>query len=608
MIPLMLSGSTVLGQIGLNAVDSTRLDRRVSMENSVVILKNGNGIIPMQGLDTLNMASVSSLSGAHSKLIRRIDSYLESDYLDWRELSNLQSTSPGFLKDHNLYIISIDTIDVKLAPVLKLIKSENEKSSIVLLIRRNESVAVEAVNSEHVDGVLWSDDRNIQVHDIMIQALFGGLKITGLLAESLAINVQGALVTEQKIRLNYDIPEVFNISGNWFEEGISKIAQQGVDSGAYPGCQILVAKSGRVIFQKSFGFHTYAQDRSVKNSDLFDIASVTKVTAATLALMQLYDQDKIGLDEPMSNYWPRFINTNKSEISVRSVLAHHARLKSWIPYYKESQKKNGLYRTKTLKSDSSKRYPYRVTSGLYLHKKYKTSKLYKMIDKSPLNEEPGYVYSGLSFYLYPQIVKDLTSMDFSDYLQAEYYKPLGASTVGFRPYRKYSLDRIVPTEQDGFFRMELLHGQVHDEGAAMMLGVSGNAGLFANANDLAKIWQMLLNEGSYGGKRYLKKATIAEFTRCQFCDEDNRRGLGFDKPLIQYDSIKSSVAKKASPDSFGHSGYTGTLVWADPTHDLLFIFLSNRVHPTRENRRLYQLNIRPRIHDFIYGALVNEEK
>ena len=230
-----------------------------------------------------------------------------------------------------------------------------------------------------------------------------------------------------------------------------------------------------------------------------------------------------------------------------------------------------------------------------------------MIQKSKVSKDKSYLYSGLSFYLYPDLVQQLTGKSFDQYLADEFYKPLGAKTVGFNAGENFPLEDIVPTEVDSFFRMQTLHGVVHDEGAAMMLGLSGNAGLFGNAMDLAKIYQMLLNGGEYAGKRYLKTSTVEEFTRCQFCKTGNRRGMGFDKPLIEYDSSRSSVAKAASSESFGHSGYTGTFVWADPANDLLFIFLSNRVHPTRNNRKIYSLNVRPRIHSLVYDLLEQAE-
>lgn len=390
--------------------------------------------------------------------------------------------------------------------------------------------------------------------------------------------------------------------------GIQAIINQALDSAAFPGCQVLLAKQGQVFYYESFGYHTYDSLRMVNNSDLYDLASITKVTAATLALMKLYDEGKFDLDQTLGYYFPFLAKSNKANLSMRKVLAHQSRLKSWIPYYSESQRKNGRYKRKTISNDSTSGYPYRIPgSDFFLYKEFREKSIYRMIKKSKLYPQEEYVYSGLVFYLLPQLVERLSGESFDDHLNQNFYMPLGAQTLGFEPMKRFPRSQIIPTEVDTFFRMSKLHGVVHDEGAAMMLGVSGNAGLFSNAYDLAKVFQMLLNGGTYGEQKYLSRETINEFTSCQYCDLDNRRGLGFDKPLIEYDSIKTSVAKLASPESYGHSGYTGTLVWADPKNQLLFVFLTNRVHPTRANRKIYQLNIRPKIHDLVY-RLIEEGK
>jgi len=376
---------------------------------------------------------------------------------------------------------------------------------------------------------------------------------------------------------------------------------------AFPGCQILLAKDGVVFYARSFGYHTYDSLRKVTNNDLYDLASVTKTTAATLSLMKLYDKGIFSPDQTFGETFPRFKNTDKGDLSMREVLAHQAGLEAWIPYWSRSQRKNGNFKWNTVSSDSSRRFPYRLSdSDLFLHRQFREKKIYRMIRKSEVSEEKEYLYSGLSFYLIPDYVKRMSTFSFDQFLRIHFYDPIGAETLVFNPAEKYSADRIIPTEVDTFFRMDTLHGIVHDEGAAMMRGVSGNAGLFSNAWDLASVYQMLLNGGMYHYRRFLSEETIYEFTRCQFCETGNRRGLGFDKPLVEYDSTKSSVAKGASPKSFGHTGYTGTLVWADPANDLLFVFLSNRVHPTRYNSTIYRLNVRPRIHNLVYQLLGNQ--
>jgi len=336
----------------------------------------------------------------------------------------------------------------------------------------------------------------------------------------------------------------------------------------------------------------------VQKSDLYDFASLTKITGALPPLMKLVDEKSIRLDDKFSKYWSDFNHSNKKNITFREVLAHNAQLKAWIPYWKKTKRKNGKFKFHTFKTDSYRNYPVKITEKLYLHKNYKR-KIYKAIKKSKLRKEKGYKYSGLSFYLYPQMVENLTNVDFETYLKENFYKKLGAYTLTYNPLRFYEKNRIIPTEKDSFFRMEQIHGTVHDEGAIMMGGVSGNAGLFGTTGDLSKLMQMYLQFGTYGGNKFISKSTLKEFTKCQYPKEENRRGLGFDKPLLK-NKKNGSCAISASYKSFGHSGYTGTFAWADPKTGILFIFMSNRVYPTRANPKIYRLNIRPSLHEVFY--------
>lgn len=317
--------------------------------------------------------------------------------------------------------------------------------------------------------------------------------------------------------------------------------------------------------------------------------------------MKLYDEGKFNPDDKLSKYFKEFRHSNKKDMIFRDVLTHQARLKEWIPFWKNAIKKDGSYRRNTFKSDSSRRYSIKVAEGMYLNRKYYKT-MYKDIKKSPLLEKKKYVYSDLSFILAPAIISRLTHADFESYIKSSFYKPLGASTLTFNPFMYYPLGRIVPTENDTFFRKQQIHGHVHDEGAAMLNGVSGHAGLFGTANDLGKLMQMYLQKGQYGNRRYFKESTVNEFIRCQFCDQGNRRGLGFDKPFIDHKD-KGTPSKDASDESFGHTGYTGTFTWADPKNGLLLVFFSNRVYPTRNNNKLSDLNIRPSVHQVLYDAI-----
>ncbi len=382
---------------------------------------------------------------------------------------------------------------------------------------------------------------------------------------------------------------------------IDSIMAGAIRNSAFPGGVLLAMHEDSVVLEKAYGYHTYDSLRAVKTSDIYDLASVTKVTAATLALMGLYEDGLLDLDQTVHHYMPE-MKGKRGNVTIREILAHQSGWRSWIPFHVEIRDKKGELKKKYVSSTPSEKYDWKLADGKYLRNDfYNTIKKY--ISKAEFNPEQGYVYSGMFFYLVPEIVQKQTGMAFEEYLRTRFYDPLGAQTTVFNPLKTFSLDQIVPTEVDTFFRQIPIHGWVHDEGAIMMRGVSGNAGLFSNAEDLARVWLMLQNRGVYQDSIILKEQTVDLFTVTHYPNNENRRGLGFDKPLLEYDSIRSGVAQAASTRSFGHTGYTGPIVWADPEKDLLFIFMCNRVYPTRNNRALYDMRVRQQIHERLYGII-----
>lgn len=396
--------------------------------------------------------------------------------------------------------------------------------------------------------------------------------------------------------LRYGSLRQLGIDSSYLHQQIDSIIQKGITEQAFPGCQILAAYRGQIIFHKAYGFHTYDAQRPVRPDDLYDIASLTKVSAALPALMKLYEQGKIKLDTPMATYWPDFAKNRKRKISVRELLAHQAGLKPYFVFYKRHQKRNGSFRKRFIRTEASENYNIQLTDSLWLRSDYATH-IYKRIRCSRLKPRQGYVYSGLPFLIFPEIIRKQTGMPYEQYLYDSLYHPIGAHSLRFNPLEHFPASRIVPTERDSFFRYQLLHGIVHDESAAMLGGISGNAGLFANTFDLAKLLQLYLNGGHYGGYRFLQDSTLKTFSAQQYAG--NRRGLGFDKPLLS-EPERGYAAPSASKSSYGHSGYTGTMWWVDPEKELIFIFLSNRVYPTRQQRGIYRFNIRPSVHEVFY--------
>ena len=381
---------------------------------------------------------------------------------------------------------------------------------------------------------------------------------------------------------------------------IDSVVSEAITAKAFPGCVVYAGRGDSVLFIRSYGHHTYDSLRRVAVNDIYDLASITKVVGGTLAMMKLYEGGYYNLDDPIGNYIDKIGKIGK--VTFRQALAHQGGLYPWIPYYQQVKRKNGKFKSKTIATQLDEEYSYSLSDSLFLHSDFYI-KIKKMIRKSQLSNEKKYRYSGLFFYLIPELVENLTDTLYDEYLRKHFYEPLNARTLTFNPLQNFDLRQIPPTEIDTFFRMESIHGRVHDEGAIMMRGVSGNAGLFSNAKDLSRVFQMLLNEGTMDSLQLLSPHTIELFTTTQYPNNENRRGLGFDKPLLVYDSVASSVAKDASFKSYGHTGYTGTLAWTDPQENLVFIFLTNRVYPSRESRAIYKLNVRPTIHQYIYDYL-----
>lgn len=366
-----------------------------------------------------------------------------------------------------------------------------------------------------------------------------------------------------------------------------------------PGCQVLVAKDGKVVYEKSFGNQIYGKTDPVRNYDLYDIASVTKVASTTMAVMKLYEQGLINPSATIDSYLPELKNTNKGDLQIKELMTHQAGLESWIPFYKNTLMRGNKPDTNYYCNQPNELFTIRVADSLYLNKNYKDS-IYKIIIRSPLKNRGKYEYSDLGFILMQHVVEKITGTPLDKYVDSVFYKPLALATMTYKPREKYPLSIIIPTELDTYFRHQLVHGDVHDPAAAMLGGVSGNAGIFSDANDLAILLQMMLNGGQYAGIKYLKPETIKLFTGRQY--DTNRRGLGWDKPASG--SKLSPASQYASDDAYGHTGFTGTCVWADPKYNLIYVFLSNRVYPDASNNNLLKMNIRTDIHDVIYRSFL----
>lgn len=413
-------------------------------------------------------------------------------------------------------------------------------------------------------------------------------------AACLAQFIFGAIVRNgDPIRLKYTVPEEVGININDLDS-IGLIVKQAIAAKGAPGAVVMVVKDGKVIFNNAYGKHTYAGNREMRIQDIFDMASVTKVAATTAATMDLYEKGNLNIDYPIGTYIAKTREMpEKKTITLKEVLLHQAGFYPYIKFY-EKLKPND---TDTIFSE---RYPTQLADKYYLRANYYDEVMWPEMLNDKVLTRGKYIYSDLSMYYMKEIVEKASETPLNIYVNKKYYQPLGMQNAGFLPRKRFNKDQIVPTtENDGWLRNMLVQGFVNDPGAAMLGGVSGHAGLFANANDMAIFCQMLLNKGKYGGETYLKPATIEMFTSKQ--STISRRGLGFDTK--DPDPSKTYPSTLASDEVYGHTGYTGTAIWIDPKYKLVYVFLSNRVYPDDVNKSLNTLNIRSRIQDVIYRAI-----
>jgi len=385
---------------------------------------------------------------------------------------------------------------------------------------------------------------------------------------------------------------------------IDSIVQHAITDKAFPGCVVLAAEDGKIIFHKAYGQTGYVNGQPENRDKIFDLASVTKVSATTISVMKLYEEGKIGLYNKLGDYLPWVRGTNKEDLVIEDILLHRAGLVPFIPFYKETiDTATGIplpgFYSDTLRTG----YSVRVAEKVYMRNDWQDTMISRIL-ASPLGRKGRYVYSDNDFIFLGKVVESITGMSLDEYVSNTFYKKMGMGTTGFKPRDRFPVGRMVPTEEEQHFRRQLIQGDVHDEGASMFGGVAGHAGLFSDAYDLAMLYQMLLNGGSFNGERYLKEETIRKFTG--YGTRDSRRGLGFDKPekdnKIRREPYPSLLA---SPATFGHTGFTGTCVWVDPQYKLVYIFLSNRVNPTRNNPLLVQLNVRGAIQDAIIHSITD---
>jgi beta-glucosidase-like glycosyl hydrolase/CubicO group peptidase (beta-lactamase class C family) len=584
---------------------SSVLLQKEGYASALTLVKNELGLIPLISLDKRHIAYLGIGDKPGNKLSETLGDYADvSSFFLPHEFGNqVRDSILNKLKTFGVIIIGLHnmtgypTDNFHLSrQALELADTISKISRAVLVVFGNPYSLGLLPKDFKAESILvaYQDFPVIQL--LAAEVLFGGIPARGHLPVSPAGFHYGAGEETDKTRVSFVMPEEIGLTESSLGV-IDSLAEDGIVQGAYPGCQVLLAKDGKVFYNKAFGHPQYNDTVKTDNDDLYDIASVTKVAATTLAIMKLYEEGKLDPSDSLGSFLTGVKGSNKSGMCIRDIMTHRAGLQSWIPFYKKVSNAHA-WDTSVFRSDSSGRFPIKVADHLYILASYPDS-IYKQIIQTPLGEKAKYLYSDLGFYLLRLVVEKLSGKPFELYLDETFYKPLGLSHTGFNPYKKFPIVRIMPTENDTEFRKQLVRGYVHDPGAAMLGGISGHAGIFTNSLELGVIMQMLLNQGSYGGKQFLLPSTVKEFTSCQFPGSGNRRALGFDKPLQNY-KPDSPTCKSASPESFGHSGFTGTYTWADPSNGLLYIFLSNRVCPSAANQKLRDMNIRTNIQQAVY--------
>jgi CubicO group peptidase (beta-lactamase class C family) len=567
------------------------VNEQLLVEQATVLLNNEKQLIPLQNLDNNKIASIH-FSGIYSagfdsllSKYAKIDAFNGTDYMGAKPFEMLAQDT----KFYNTLIVQLTDAEVNNLQIIDFINSNQKLKNVVVSLIGN-SASLSKLNNITAP-VIWSARVSPVAAYFSAQAIFGGVAVTQRLTKSYSPKYAAntGFITA-KTRLQYTVPEDVGIKSDNLR-AIDDIAREAISSRATPGCVVLVAKDGKVIFNKAYGYHTYDNIIPDRITDIFDIASMTKISATTMEAMQLYDAGKLNLDSTLGTYMPITRNTNKKTLSVRELLEHQAGLIPDISTFE-------VIKPTDRNTDSSAMYPTKVNENYYVRKNYFEEVMLPAALRSAVKTRGQYVYSDVGMIFMQQIVETLTATPLNIYVQQKIYSPLGMQTAGFLPLYRFPAYRIPPTEDDRKDRKTLIDGYVHDPTAALMGGVAGHAGVFAGANDVVILYQMMLNRGTYGGVQYIKPETVDLWTSKQ--SAVSRRGLGFDR----WDPIadRHYPSKLASDQAYGHTGFTGTCVWVDPKYNLVYIFLSNRVHPNVGNK-LGSLNIRPRIQDAVYEAI-----
>ncbi|MFD1613488.1 glycoside hydrolase family 3 N-terminal domain-containing protein [Gelatiniphilus marinus] len=574
------------------------------IEDAITIVKNKNNLLPLRQLETKAIAYVKMGDDSGKPFFNELKKYTKVHAIEAEKLDDLIKK----LQPYNTVVVGLHRSNDNPWKPYKFTDKElvwlheiARTHTVILDVFVKPYALSDLKTIENIESIVVSYQNSEIAQQKSAQIIFGAIAAKGALPVSAGefFKVGDGINTFSIKRLGYSTPERVGMNSLKLNK-IDAVAQMAVDSMMTPGIQLLVARHGKVIYNKNFGKHTYKGKEKVAFDDVYDVASLTKILATLPILMQMVEQGLVSLDSKLSEILPEYKKSNKKDITIKKMLSHYARLRPWEPfYYKTLDSVTKRPSSKYYRKTKSDKFNIEVSKNLFLRTDYKDS-INSIIKDSQLLDRLRYRYSDFPYYILKKFIEKHYNKGLDEIVQDHFYKPLGANYTLYNPYHKISNKKIVPTEIDDYYRYQKVHGFVHDMGAAMQNGVGGHAGVFSNANDVAKIMQMYLQKGFYGGKRYLKPETVNRFNTCYFCEDDNRRGVGFDKPQL---GEEGPTCGCISMTSFGHSGFTGTYTWADPEEEIIYVFLANRTYPRAGKNILLKKNIRTDIQRLIYEAI-----
>lgn len=583
------------------------------IQQAITVVGNKDNLIPIKKFASLSIASICIGVPAKAPFQTELNRYYPV------ESSNLPSSFSVIqaqavvqkLSKKDFVIVGVHNMtrssgkNFGISPqTITLIEQLQAKTKVLVVVFGNP---YSLKNFDNCRNVIMAYEADPMTQRVTAQGIFGAFSFTGRLPISASAKYicHDGIKTDNLYRLQYGEPSLAHLDAEALKK-IDQLAEDAIRKEAIPGCQILVAKNGIVVYDKSFGTQTYMEEKPVLSSDIYDLASVTKVAATTMAVMKLQEMGEIDLNEPISRYLPELMGTNKDSLTLIQIMTHTAGLKPYIPFYQETLEKDStsfcpspLYYCNVNEDD----FQIEVATNLFLTTTYEDV-IWKEIIQSELNPKKEYKYSDLGFIMIARMVNRLTGKPLDIFVNESFYKGLNMSNTTFNPLKTIDPNRIIPSEEDQYFRNQRLQGHVHDMAAAMLGGISGHAGLFSNTADLAVLMQMLLNNGYYGGTQYLYPETINYFTSRP--PGRTRRGIGFDMKQLD-NRLAANLPSRSSDMIFGHTGFTGTCIWADPKYNLIYIFLSNRTYPSMRNNKLNQLDTRDRILSAIYKSFLPDD-